>query len=74
MTILCIKEGHKLRVHFVHGTEIAPQEAADEVAVHRGIIPGEVNIFELVVLSFQVFLQFPNLSRLAGAVQPFNDD
>jgi hypothetical protein len=46
MPVLCKEQGNKLRMHGLVASEVSAEEAADEVAVNRGVIAGKMYIFD----------------------------
>ncbi len=74
MPVLGEQEGHQLRMHGLDAAELPFQEAADEVSVHRRVIPREMDVLQRSAALRQVFLQFLDLGGLPRPVQAFHDD
>lgn len=71
MPVFCEQKGYELRVNGLVAAEISTQEAAYEIAVHRGVITGEVYVFDCAEEAFKIVSEFLHLGGFSGSVQAF---
>ena len=71
MPVLREEQGHKLRMHLLVSSEVAAQEAGNQLAVDRRVIAWEVYVLKRLRQCFEILPQFPDLRRFARTVEPF---
>ena len=74
VAVLREEQGHELRMYGVDAAELALEETADEVAVHRGVVAREMDVLQFPAALGEVFLQFLDLGGLPRPVQALQHD
>ena len=68
------QQRHELRMHGVVGSEVSSEELADEPAVDRGVVAGEVDVLHIRGDAFKVFPEYSDLGGFSRSVQAFQHD
>ena len=71
VTVFRKQKGHQLGVHGVIGAKIPPQETGNEVSVDRGVITGEMDVFQSPLALNQIFFEPLDLGGFARPVKSF---
>ena len=71
MPVFCEKQGYKLRMNGFVASEVTAEETADQITVNRGVISGEMYVFDRTEEALEIISEFLYLGGFSCSVQTF---